>query len=296
MTPTPEAVREQLDRILAAAAFASAGRHSRLLRYLVERTLAGEGSRLKEYVLATEVLDRPDTYDSRLDSSVRVEMRRLRTRLEEYYGGPGAADPVVITVPRGSYAPAFALRQAAPGGDSGRGAAETPRRTKRAAWIAFAATLVLALLVATLRPQPDRSASAAHAVKGPGIAVLPFESYSTTPGERLLAARLTDAVTTELAKLDTVSVASRTSTSHYGRGARRAEELAAALHVQFVMEASAVADGEELRVAVRLVDAALDRKVWVREYELAPADIPLVSARIAAEAAAGVRTYQDARR
>ena len=48
MTPSTEAVRDQLERVLASEAFASAGRHTRLLRYLVERTLAGEGDQLKE--------------------------------------------------------------------------------------------------------------------------------------------------------------------------------------------------------------------------------------------------------
>lgn len=59
---TPDAVRAQLDRILAADAFASAGRLSRLLRYLVERTLSGDGPRLKEYVLGVDVFDRGDAW------------------------------------------------------------------------------------------------------------------------------------------------------------------------------------------------------------------------------------------
>ena len=297
MTPTPEAIREQLASILAADSFVNAGRHSRLLRYVVERTLAGEGDRLKEYVLATEVLERPESYDSRLDSIVRVEVRRLRARLQEYYAGPGARDPVLITIPRGSYAPEFSRRhQVEPADDPGRKiVGPFFRRAPRAAWLGLTLTVLLVLLVAVLRLQPHRSSSA-HAASGPGIAVLPFESYSTAPEEQLLAARLTDAVTTELAKLGTVSVASRTSTSRYADGERRLGELAAALQVQFVMEASAVTDGERRRVVVRLVDPVIDRKVWVRDYELAPVGIPLLAARIAAESADGARTYTDARR
>lgn len=295
MTPTPEAVREQLDRMLEATAFAQAGRHSRLLRYLVERTLAGEGDQLKEYVLATEVLGRPDTYDPRLDSGVRVEVRRLRSRLEEYYGGPGAVDPVILMIPLGSYAPEFSVRPPAPDGDSGPAVHAATFRTTRAAWLALAAVALLTLLTFVPWSQPDRTA-AAHPARGPGIAVLPFESYSTRPDERLLAARLTDAVTVELAQLGTVSVASRTSTSQYARESLPVRELAAALQAHFVMEASAVVEGNQLRVVVRLVDAAIDRKVWVAEYELAPEDIAVVSARIASEAAAGARAYQAAPR
>ena len=111
MAPSPDEVRAQLERLLAAPAFAS-GRHPRFLRYVVDRTLAGEADQLKEYVLGMEVFDRSDGYDPRLDSIVRVEARRLRAKLGEYYAGAGADDPVVIEIPRGSYAPVFSTEDA----------------------------------------------------------------------------------------------------------------------------------------------------------------------------------------
>lgn len=90
-SPIPaEAITAELDRILASKGFANAGRLSRLLRYVVERTLAGEADQLKEYAVGVEVFDRDDKYDPRLDSIVRVEAGRLRSRLEEYYNGEGA--------------------------------------------------------------------------------------------------------------------------------------------------------------------------------------------------------------
>ena len=52
--PDPAEVRSQLERVLSAGPLANAGRLSRFLRYIVERTLAGEGEQLKEYVLGTE--------------------------------------------------------------------------------------------------------------------------------------------------------------------------------------------------------------------------------------------------
>src|SRR5918993_1567254 len=106
---SPDLILAQLERILAAEMFANAGRISRLLRYVVERTLAGEGNQLKEYVVGTEVFDRGDAYDPRLDSIVRVEARRLRAKLEDYYQNAGKEDPLIITMPRGSDVPAFAL-------------------------------------------------------------------------------------------------------------------------------------------------------------------------------------------
>jgi hypothetical protein len=56
--PDERAVREQLERILASAQFSSAPGASRLLRFLVEETLAGRAQQLKEYTLATQVFGR----------------------------------------------------------------------------------------------------------------------------------------------------------------------------------------------------------------------------------------------
>ena len=61
MSPSGDDVRRQLDRLLASAGFANAGRMSRFLKFVVEQTLAGEGERLKEYVIGVEVFDRDAT-------------------------------------------------------------------------------------------------------------------------------------------------------------------------------------------------------------------------------------------
>jgi hypothetical protein len=83
MSPSGDDVRCQLDRLLASSVFANAGRMSRFLKFVVEQTLAGEGERLKEYVIGVEVFDRDASYDPRLDSIVRVEAARLRSKLAE---------------------------------------------------------------------------------------------------------------------------------------------------------------------------------------------------------------------
>ena len=101
--PDADAIRAQLDRLLASRGFAGAGRLSRFLRYVVERTLAGEGDEVKEYVVGVEVFDRREPYDPRVDSIVRVEAGRLRSKLDEYYIGEGADDEIRISLPRGGY-------------------------------------------------------------------------------------------------------------------------------------------------------------------------------------------------
>src|SRR6185436_16958467 len=109
MSPSGDDVRRQLDRLLASSVFANAGRISRFLKFVVEQTLAGEGERLKEYVIGVEVFDRDASYDPRLDSIVRVEAARLRSKLAQYYAGEGREDAVVLSLPKGGYAPVATL-------------------------------------------------------------------------------------------------------------------------------------------------------------------------------------------
>lgn len=66
--------------------------------------------RLKEYSLGVDVFDRGVAFDSKADPIVRVDARRLRRALGDYYAGQGAADPVEIILPTGSYQPAFRAR------------------------------------------------------------------------------------------------------------------------------------------------------------------------------------------
>lgn len=62
---------------------------------------------LKEYVLGVEVFDKDVSFDPRTDPIVRVQARRLRTRLARYYETEGRADPILIDLPKGGYAPVF---------------------------------------------------------------------------------------------------------------------------------------------------------------------------------------------
>jgi hypothetical protein len=100
-----EAVRAHVERITSSDLFASAERLCRFLRFTVESMLAGREDQVKEYILGREVFDRGEGYDTRLDPIVRVEARRLRSRLAEYYSGPGRDEPLRLEYPKGRYVP-----------------------------------------------------------------------------------------------------------------------------------------------------------------------------------------------
>src|SRR5437764_398003 len=105
-------VRQQLERIAGHGLFSRSERMIRFLRLAVEQTLAGKADELKEYLIGLEVFDRPASYDPRVDPIVRVEARRLRSKLNAYYEGDGRNDRVVFEFRPGRYAPEFRLREA----------------------------------------------------------------------------------------------------------------------------------------------------------------------------------------
>ena len=107
---TPEAIQTEVERILASQKFARSKRLRTLLRFTVAQTLQGNADMLKEYVIGTEVLKKPDSYDPRSDSLVRVLASRLRVKLKEYYSDGGSEDPLVIEFPKGKYVPRFQRR------------------------------------------------------------------------------------------------------------------------------------------------------------------------------------------
>jgi hypothetical protein len=125
---------QQIDKLIKSHSLHTSESLCKLLRYLAEHSLDHPGIALKEYQIATEVLGRPVGFDPQSDSTVRVQAGRLRVKLAEYYAHEGPDDPIVVEVPKGSYALTFHLR--------------TPK--------AGAQPLTTLILESEKRPQPPR--------------------------------------------------------------------------------------------------------------------------------------------
>ncbi len=264
------AVRAALDRILASEAFASTARMSRLLRFVVERSLEGRADEIKEYVLGTEVFDRGPDYDPRLDSIVRVEARRLRTKLDEYYAGPGADDPVLIRIKRGTYVPEFVMRATAP--EPAPVVARTTavaidKRRPRRRSILWAGATLGALAVAAIAAQIAGSRGPTSAASVPRLAVLPLAPDAPGDNDRALATRLTEGITAALVRADGLAIVSSTSAARFDREPRDVREVAQALDADWLVEGSVFVDGDRVRVAARLVDPSRNQKVWAEDFE-----------------------------
>lgn len=161
-----DGILQQLRRVLSSSVFRRAERSSALLRFIVERTLDGQADRLKEYTLGAEALGRGESFDPRADPVVRAEASRLRTRLEQYYETIGSNDPVLLTLPKGTYVPQFASRPAIVQETASAQPVEARSGLSRSLvyqWIPWACAVVAIGLAAVVwirgRPRTDPAAS-----------------------------------------------------------------------------------------------------------------------------------------
>jgi len=111
--PSEAQVREQLNRLLANPFFSHSKRFPMFLRFVVDRTLAGEAESIKERTLGIEIFGRDAEYDTASDPIVRVTAAEIRKRVAQYYQDPAHREEVRITLPSGSYIPLFGWPQAA---------------------------------------------------------------------------------------------------------------------------------------------------------------------------------------
>ena len=92
-----------LERLKRSQTFGNSARLLHFLDFVVAARLRGE--ELKETSIGVGLYGRDPSYDTKIDSIVRTQARRVRERLEEYYKSEGAADPIVLQIPKGGYVP-----------------------------------------------------------------------------------------------------------------------------------------------------------------------------------------------
>jgi adenylate cyclase len=302
--PAADEVRAALDSILRSSCFEHAGRASDFLRFVVGETLKGDGDRLKGYTIAIHVFGRPADFDAQSDPLVRVEALRLRQRLTEYYAGAGAADPVRLDLPRGSYAVkaayarhepavgAAAAADAVPAAAQVGGAAQ--RRTPAVAWAAAGALLIAACGLAafswyTPAAEPPRADVAPERAHRTRIAVVPLENLGGGAGLDRLAAGLTEEIMLRLDDLDVFVIA--TQAKWYGPGAPLDGVLGT--EHSYVLTGSVRDMSNAVRITLRIIEAETGTQIWSSAYD-EPASIedrPELQAVVARDAAAAAAPF-----
>ncbi len=136
-----EDVRAALERILGSREFKGSARMRSFLSYVVSEALEGRTDEIRAKTIAMDVYGYSADELSKREGVVRVDAGRVRRKLKAYYAGDGASDPVVISLPVGSYAPEFGA-----GHDQGL---RPQRRQRVVVAVAICVALGAGFLVAT---------------------------------------------------------------------------------------------------------------------------------------------------
>jgi len=264
---SPELVRSQVEKVLSSAGFVRNERLSGFLRFVIEQELSGRGDELKESVIGVECFGRRPDYDVRQDSVVRTEAGKLRSRLAEYYVAAGAADTILIELPKGGDKPAFRRIESAtvPVPKPAR----EPARMRRSVWIWLAVAVAACTIVsAALWWQGIQ-----HRGAPIPIAVLPLLNLSQDAGNDYFADGLTSEIIRNLAIIDGLAVRSQTSSFAFKGKSQNVHDVGKQMAVEYVLEGSVLRSGQALRIDAQLIRVRDDFPIWSGRYDRESTDI-----------------------
>ena len=216
-------------------------------------------------------------------------------RLREVLGDSAETPRYIETLPRRGYrfiapvereeaqTPPSSAEAVRPGEVSVVQGRSTPRT-----WLI---TTILALLVIAFAARLARTGthSTIAAPRPNSIAVLPLDNLSGDPSEEFFADGMTDQLITDLAKIESLRVISRTSVMQYKGTKKPLPEIARELNVDAIVEGSVIRSGERVRVTAQLLRASTDQHLWAETYDRDRGDVLRLQAEVAAAIAQQVR-------
>jgi len=101
--PSPWLIREQIERLASHPTFSRSSTSVKLLRFFGENILDKGGRPVTQRDVADVLLGLSSEFRPTVNPLVRMQVVRLRRKLNDYYAGDGAADEVLIKLPKGSY-------------------------------------------------------------------------------------------------------------------------------------------------------------------------------------------------
>jgi TolB-like protein/Tfp pilus assembly protein PilF len=293
-SPSRDEVLAALSKIKQSNTLGRSDRLCHFLDFVVHQTLDGHAEDLKEYAIGVEVFAKGADFDPRMDSAVRVDARRLRAKLDEYYVAEGSLDPIVITMPKGAYVPVFqtraeyeatlsaparALAATATGGvtDSNAGVGldsspalpqiSTPKPSRRAwLWGAGATALAAATGGVAFWRSSRETPSGPHLVRT--LAVLPFANLTGRSELDLFCDGLAEELIDRLARTQGIRVLARRASFAYKGKAMDAKSMARSLEADSLLEGSVRQGKDRLRVTVQLVRGSDGYQVWSESLDL----------------------------
>lgn len=259
-----EAILTALERLLAWPEIARSPQLGRFLDYIVQRTLEGNEASIKAYSIAVDVFGRAADFDPQVDPIVRVQARRLRALLDDYYRGPGLGEATQIHLPVGRYVPEFV---GAPEPDAADAPAGPPSATRpgwpgswsfSASWFTLA-VIALGLAMAAYamtawRPQMGED-GAIGAMQRPTITIVEFQNLAATMASPPQVAGLAIELVTDLEQFGNIAV-------RYGGGGEANAVMPDLPASDYVLTGIVRPDGDVVQYSAILTDSVTSTVVW----------------------------------
>lgn len=275
-----DAVLQALERLLAWSEIARSPQLGKFLDYIVRRTLDGDEQSIKAYSIAVDVLGRSAEFDPQSDPIVRVQARRLRGLLDDYYRGPGVGETTRISLPVGRYVPEFTGVVAPPPLETAVAEAETPRESARAtdgvrgggvtiSWFALmviaAGIAALAFAITTWGPREQSGATASGAAQSPSVTIIEFQNLAGPTSGGPMVAGLAIELVTDLEQFEDIEV-------RYGGGGDGNIAVADLATSNYVLAGIVRPDGLVVQYSAILTDSATGSVVWNHTIPVAAAE------------------------
>ena len=143
------------------------------------------------------------------------------------------------------------------------------KTTRGSYWFALGtgAVLLALFLGLNLREQRDRLVGRMDAGRIRSLAVLPLDNLSGDASQEYFADGMTDALITNLSKIDALRVISHTSVSHFKGTTKPLHEIATELQVDAVIEGTVEREADRVRITANLVQAFPEKHLWAESYD-----------------------------
>ena len=233
----PETITKELDAICSSPVFTAAPRMQQLLRFLVNKTLSGQQNQIKAYTIGVEIFARDADFNSQSDPVVRVEMRRLRSKLQSYYTSFPAGE-IMINIPKGSYIPEFIPA----------GSPECLTLTGK---------------------NTELFQYAASVAANTSVLVAPFEDISPERDMSRLGIGLAADITAALVEFPGISVAGQYYVRQMIDNGYSIQDLARQTKAGFVISGSVQVQGQSLRLVVELTDTSTGMLLCAQRFTYA---------------------------
>ncbi|HYV90559.1 MAG TPA: adenylate/guanylate cyclase domain-containing protein [Chitinophagales bacterium] len=122
------------------------------------------------------------------------------------------------------------------------------------------------------------------------IAVLPFANLSSQQDDEYFTDGMCDEVLTQLSKIGSLNVISRTSTLQFKGTKKTMKEIGKQIGADVLLEGSVQKSNDKIRINVQLIDARNDRHLWAETYDRELKDVFAIQTDIAKQIAEALNT------